>query len=140
MAAIYSNRRLGGAAVFGLMLGTVTVYRPGSDVSGSWTPVGAASVAAAMADEAEANYAESPDLTSPQFCTWSPPLPAGNNTIPVGAYRTDSAGQVRIVCLDAGGASVGATAWQTLTLTPTLYNLSVSTSAVSTQFRIEVKP
>jgi hypothetical protein len=119
---------------------TVTVYRPGADVSGTWTPVGGASVAATLADEAQGNYAESPDLSTPQTCTWSPPLPAGNNTIPVGAYRTDSAGQVRIVCLDAGGASVGATAWQTLTLTPTLYSLSVNTSAVSTQFRIEVQP
>jgi hypothetical protein len=119
---------------------TVTVYRPGADVSGTWTPVGGASVAATLADEAQGNYAESPDLTSPQVCTWNPPLPAGNWTLPVGAQRTDSTGQVRIVCLDAGGASVGATAWQTLTLTPTLYSLSVNTSAVSTQFRIEVQP
>jgi hypothetical protein len=118
----------------------VTVYRPGSDVSGTWTPVGAASVAAAMADGAEANYAESPDLTSPQTCTWNPALPAGNWTIPVGAYRTAGAGQVRIVCLDAGGTSVGATSWQALTLTPTIYNLSVTTSATSTEQRIEVQP
>jgi hypothetical protein len=118
----------------------VTVYRPSADVSGSWTPVGGASVAATLADPASANYGESPDLTSPQVCTWDTALPAGNWTIPVGASRTDTGGQVRIVCLDAGGASVGATAWQALTLTPTLYSLSVNTSAVSTQFRIEVQP
>ena len=119
---------------------TVTVYRPGADVSGTWTPVGGASVAATLADEAQGNYAESPDLSTPQTCTWSPPLPAGNWTLPVGASRTDSAGQVRIVCLDAGGASVGATAWQALTLTLTLYSLPVTTTAISTQFRIEVQP
>lgn len=119
---------------------TITVYRPGSDVSGSWTAVGGASVAATLADEAQGNYAESPDLSTPQVCTWNPPLPAGNWTIPVGGLRTASAGQVRIVCLDAGGASVGATAWQALTLTPTLYSLTVTTSATSTQFRIEVQP
>lgn len=118
----------------------VTVYRPGTDVSGSWTAIGAASVAGALFDESESNYGESPDLSTSQTCTWNPPLPTGTWSLPVVAERTATGGQVRIVCLDAGGVSVGATAWQALTVTPSPYTLAVTTSATATQFRIEVQP
>ncbi len=118
----------------------VTVYRPGSDVSGSWTPVGSGSVAAALADESTSNYGESPNLSTPQTLSWNPALPAGAWDIPIVADRTGASGQTRIVCLDAGGSSVGASAWQALTATQASYTLSVTTTATATQFRIEVQP
>jgi hypothetical protein len=119
----------------------ITVYRPGSDVGISgWTAVGAASRAAALADESGATYAESPDLGTPDTQTWITPFPAGPITLEVTAARTDTAGALRIVLLDAGGAAVGATAWQTLTGTPTDYVLTGAVSATSPQFRIEVQP
>jgi len=119
----------------------ITVYRPGSDVGISgWTAVGAATRAAALADESGATYAESPDLSTPDTQTWITPFPAGPVSLEVTAARTDTAGALRIVFLDAGGAAVGATAWQTLTGTPTDYTLTATVSAVSPQFRIEVQP
>ena len=118
----------------------VTVYRPGADVSGSWSAIGSPSVAAAMADESSGNYGQSPNTSSPQTCTWNPPLPAGTHDIPVKADRTAASAQLRIVCLDAGGASVGATPWQVLTGTEATYTLPVTTTATATQFRIEVQP
>ena len=128
-----------GTATATFNVGIVT-YRPGVDVSGSWSAVGAASVAAALFDESESNYGESPNLSASQICTWDPPLPAGTWNLPIIAERTATGGQVRIVCLDAGDVSVGATAWQALTNAPSPYNLAVTTSATATQFRIEVQP
>ena len=119
---------------------TVSVYLPGADVSGSWTPVGTATVAAALADASTSNWGESLDLATSQTITWTPPLPAGTWDIPIVADRTGASGQTRIVCLDSGGASVGASAWQALTATQASYTLSVTTTATATQFRIEVQP
>jgi hypothetical protein len=118
----------------------VTAYRPGSDIIvNGWTAVGAGSLAAAMADASTANYALSPNLTDPATEAWDTPLPAGTWDIAVGAARTGASGQVRIVCLDAGGTPVGTSSWQALTATDAEYILSVTTSATSTQFRIEVQ-
>lgn len=121
-------------------IAAIVVYRPGADVSGSWTPVGAGSVAAALADESTSNWGQSPDLSASQTLSWTPNLPAGTWDIPIVADRTGASGQTRIVCLDAGGASVGASAWQALTATQASYTLSVTTTATATQFRIEVQP
>ena len=119
----------------------ITVYRPGSDVGISgWTAVGAASRAAALADESGATYAESPDLSTPDTQTWTTPFPAGPASLEITAVRTATVGALRIVFLDAGGAAVGATAWQTLTNTPADYTLTATVSAISPQFRIEVQP
>lgn len=119
----------------------ITVYRPGSDVGISgWTAVGAASRAAALADESGATYAESPDLSTPDTQTWTTPFPAGPASLEITAARTATVGALRIVFLDAGGAAVGTTAWQTLTDTPTDYTLTATVSAISPQFRIEVQP
>lgn len=128
-----------GTATAAFSIGVI-VYRPGTDVSGSWTPVGAASVAAALSDASSSNYGQSPNLSSPQTCTWDPHLPAGTWNIPISAMRTGASGQVRLVCLNAGGTSVGASQWQAVAATETSYSLAVTTSTTSTQFRIEVQP
>jgi hypothetical protein len=119
----------------------ITVYRPGSDVAVSgWTAVGAATRAAALADESGATYAESPDLSTPDTQTWTPPFPAGPASLEITAARTAGVGALRIVFLDAGGAVVGTTAWQALTGAPADYTLTATVLAISPQFRIEVQP
>lgn len=119
---------------------SVTVYRPGSDIIvNGWTPVGAASLAAAMSNASTADYALSPNLTDPTTQAWDSPLPAGTWDITVGGARTGASGQVRIVCLDSGGTPVGTSAWQALTGTDADYTLSVTTTATAPNFRIEVQ-
>jgi hypothetical protein len=93
-----------------------------------------------MADASNSTYGQSSGLNDPQVCSWTPPLPAGSHDISVTADKTLTNGQLRIVFLDAGNASVGATTWQALTGTATVYTLPVITSATSTNFRIEVQP
>lgn len=120
----------------------VTVYRPGSDIIvNGWTATPGGTLASCIDDPTldRADYITSPNLTDPATLGWFTALPAGSYDIDVDADRTGASGQVRIVCLDAGGAAVGTSSWQTLTGTAATYTLSVTTSALSTQFRIEVQ-
>jgi hypothetical protein len=123
-------------------IGAITVYRPGSDVAVSgWTPVGAATRAAALADESGATWAESPDLTTPDTYDLTPaPFPAGPATARITADRTAGAGSIRAVFLDAAGTPTGTTAWQPLTGTAAEYTLTTTVSALSPRIRIEVQP
>lgn len=121
---------------------TVTVYRPGSDVIvNGWTSTPSGSLASCIDDPTldRADFITSPNLTDPATLAWASPLPAGSYSISVDADRLGASGQVRIVCLDSGGTSVGATSWQVLTASATTYSLSVTTTGTSTQFRIEVQ-
>lgn len=120
----------------------VSVYRPGSDVTvNGWTSTPSGTLASCIDDPTldRADFITSPDLSSPATLAWATPLPAGTWALSVDCDRTGSTGQLRIVCLDGGGTSVGATAWQTLTGTATTYTLSVTTSATAPNFRIEVQ-
>lgn len=121
---------------------TVSVYRPGSDVTvNGWTSTPSGTLASCIDDPTldRADFITSPDLSSPATLAWNSPLPAGNWSVSVDGVRVGTAGQVRVVCLDAGGTSVGNTSWQVLTGTDTTYTLPVTTTATSTQFRIEVQ-
>ncbi|CAB4138902.1 hypothetical protein UFOVP336_2 [uncultured Caudovirales phage] len=120
----------------------VSVYRPGSDVTvNGWTSTPSGTLASCIDDPTldRADFITSPDLSSPATLAWNSPLPAGNWSVSVDGVRVGTAGQVRVVCLDAGGTSVGNTSWQVLTGTDTTYTLPVTTTATSTQFRIEVQ-
>jgi hypothetical protein len=121
---------------------TVSVYRPGSDITvNGWTSTPSGTLASCIDDPTldRADFITSPDLSSPATLAWNSPLPAGNWSVSVDGVRVGTAGQVRVVCLDAGGTSVGNTSWQVLTGTDTTYTLPVTTTATSTQFRIEVQ-
>jgi hypothetical protein len=121
---------------------TVTVYRPGSDVIvNGWTSTPSGSLASCIDDPTldRADFITSPNLTDPATLAWASSLPAGSYSISVDADRLGASGQVRIVCLDSGGTSVGATSWQALTASANTYSLSVTTTGTSTQFRIEVQ-
>jgi hypothetical protein len=121
---------------------TVSVYRPGSDITvNGWTSTPSGTLASCIDDPTldRADFITSPDLSSPATLAWATPLPTGTWDLAVDCDRTGSSGQLRIVCLDGGGSSVGASSWQTLTNTATTYTLSVTTSATAPNFRIEVQ-
>lgn len=121
---------------------SATTYRPSSDVSANgWTATPGGSLASCI-DEItldRSDFITSPNLTNPATLTWTTSFAAGSYDVTIDADRTGATGQVRIVCLDSGGTSVGATSWQTLTGTATTYTLPVTTTGTSTQFRIEVQ-
>jgi hypothetical protein len=131
-----------GPGISRITLSIVTVYRPGSDVTvNGWTSTPGGTLASCIDDPTlnRSDFITSPNLTDPATLAWASPLPAGVYEMTIDSDRTGSSGQVRIVCLDAGGTSVGATAWQALTGTATTYTLSVTTSATAPNFRIEVQ-
>lgn len=130
--------------------GAVTVFYPGSDIAaGGWTSSSGGSLYADIDDVIldRGDYITSPDLSTTATFGWKDSngnpatIPAGTWNVDLdAAYFLGASGQVRLVWLDAGGSSVGATAWQTLTLTDTTYTLSITTTGPSTQFRYEDGP
>jgi hypothetical protein len=139
---LHENGASLGTSVQTIVVGTVTTWAAGSDVSANgWTPSTGASLASCI-DEASlsrSDWITSPNLTAACTLAWSPMLPAGAYEMILDAAYIGSSGKARIVCLDAGGATVGTSPWQTLTGSDATYSLIVSTSADSTQFRIEVQ-
>jgi hypothetical protein len=130
-------RRLGWAFI----VDGVTIYRPNGDVVTSWTPTGAATVAGAIGEvtASDAEYADSPDLSTPQVCTLNATAPAGNYTIRVRARRSATQGQIRVRLLNSSSVDVGGSAWQALTGTETTYTLSATTTGAADRIRIEVQ-
>lgn len=128
----------------------ITAYYPGSDISvAGWTSSSGGSLYADIDDVIldRGDYITSPDLSTTATFGWKDSngnpatIPAGTWSVDLdAAYFLGASGQVRLVWLDAGGSSVGATAWQTLTLTDTTYTLSITTTGPSTQFRYEDGP
>jgi hypothetical protein len=120
----------------------VSVYRPGSDVTvNGWTSTPGGTLASCI-DEAvldRGDFITSPNLTDPATLAWATPLPAGTWDLSVDCDRTGSSGQLRIVCLDSGGTSVGASAWQAAPSSPATTVFSVTTTGTSDRFRIEVQ-
>lgn len=119
----------------------VSVFRPGSDIAVSgWSAIPSGALYATM-NEAVAddnNYARSPDLVIPATMGLDYPMPIGSYNIDV-RFKSANAGQVRINLLDAGGSSVGISSWQSSTTSFATYSLSVTTTGIATQFRIEVQ-
>lgn len=128
----------------------ITAYYPGSDISvAGWTSSSSGSLYADIDDVAldRGDYITSPDLSTSATFGWkdsngSPAtIPAGSWSVDLDAsYFLGASGQVRLVWLDAGGSSVGATSWQTLTGTDSSYSLPITTTGASTKFRYEVAP
>lgn len=119
----------------------VSVFRPGSDVAVSgWSAVPSGALYATMNETVadDNNYARSPDLVTPATMGLDYPMPIGSYNIDV-RFKSANAGQVRINLLDAGGSSVGISSWQSSTTSFATYSLSVTTTGIATQFRIEVQ-
>lgn len=134
----------------GLGSPAITAYYPGSDISvAGWTSSSGGSLYADIDDVTldRGDYITSPDLSTTATFGWKDSngnpatIPAGTWSVDLdAAYFLGASGQVRLVWLDAGGSSVGATSWQTLTSTDTTYTLSITTTGASTQFRYEDGP
>jgi hypothetical protein len=122
---------------------SVTVYRPGSDITvNGWTP-STGSDLFAMLDETtldRGDYITSPNLTNSTTLGWQSPMAAGTYDISVDFDRTGSTGELRMVLLDSGGSQVGVTAWQTAPASAATHTFTgVTTSGTSDRFRIEVR-
>jgi hypothetical protein len=119
-----------------------TVYRPGSDlIVNGWTP-STGSDLFAMLDETtldRGDFITSPNVTSPVTMGWTAPLAAGTYDISVDFDRTGATGQLRIVLLDSGGATVGTSSWQAAPASAATTVFNVTTTGSSARFRIEVQ-
>lgn len=119
--------------------------RPASDqITAGWTP-SAGAVLYDMIDEAsasDADYITSPLLEYPagpaQF-SLTEPIPDDNCVVQIRARRTESAGQVRARLIDAQGAAVGVSAWQSLTADFQTYDLALTTTGTATALRIDAR-
>lgn len=119
-----------------------TVYRPGSDITANgWTATPSGSLFERINESTldTGDYITSPNLTNAVTLGWDVSVPTGTNTIRINAQYLGTTGQLRVVMLDSGGSSVGNTSWQALTASAATYELTVTTTGISTQFRIEVQ-
>lgn len=148
VASLYRNpwqifRPLPARYTEAVVSGPVQFYRPAGDlIATGWTST-AATLAGAINEPtpADASYITSPDASSATPARLSlPSMPAGSYTLRLRARRAASAGELRVVLLDAANAPVGASAWQALTGTYATYSLAVATTGTATRFEIEVRP
>lgn len=118
--------------------GTLT----GDVTTSGWTATPSGAYYATL-DEATAS--DSDYITSPTLGTGSPitmsieSLPAGSYDVQVRAAYAGSAGQVRVVLLNASNVAQGTSSWQALTASATTYTLPVTTTGAATRIRIEVQ-
>lgn len=120
------------------------VFRPLADVSGvGWSSTNASLVGAINEPNPnDTTFITSPDVTvaSPgAFTADVPTMPAGSYMRRLRARRTGATGEVRLVYLDAGGATVGTTPWQSLTTALTTYSAVVTLTGTAVRLRIEVR-
>ena len=139
---VYDVTVLDTAGAVDLIVGRLDGYiTPSTDVTANgWVPTNAATVAAALASRGTSKYGTSPDLAASYTGEWQDPVPAGARSLVFTAQQTATAGQLRIVMLDSSNAVQGTSAWQTLSSSIADYTLAVTTTGVSTRFRIEVQP
>jgi hypothetical protein len=126
----------------GAALAASTISRPNSDISAAgWLGVPDAALYANI-DEAtlsDTDYIESPALSLSPQATFglSLTLAAGTYDVGIRAQWVSTSGQLRVVLLDSGGTSVGASSYQALSSSLTTYTLPVTTTGAATQARIE---
>jgi hypothetical protein len=125
----------------------MATVRPSADygAAGSWT-ASTGSVLFQMIDESSvdlADYIESPvsGATAKIFDLSAEVPTLSNQLIDVSLVCSVGTTQVRLSLLNgATNNSVGDSAWQTITTTPTTYSLSVTTTGAATRVQIEIQP
>lgn len=132
----------------------VTIARPGSDITTTgW--YGTPDNVTKYANIDEASASDTDYITSPPVTGTVDPITFGikdqtgnPNTLPVGTWDVTvranygeglTASQVKVTLLDSGGASVGTSAWQTVTTSYADYTLSITTTGIAARIRIEVQ-
>ena len=118
--------------------------RPVADVSvAGWAPSTGSDVFAVLDEDAEsdADFVTSPALSgtaTTATMTLDKAYPAGTYSVKVRASVDSGAGTLRVRMLSGADASVGVTADQAITTTPTTYTLPVTVSADAIRIRVEV--
>jgi hypothetical protein len=123
---------------------TVSIYRPGSDVTTTGWVASTGGTYYSLIDEV--SYDDADYITSPTVGSGSPitmgltgSVPAGTYDVRVRVKRTGSTGQVKVHLLDSSNTDLGSSSWQTLTTSFASYTLSVTTTGTATRVRIEVQ-
>lgn len=124
----------------------LAVVPPGSDlITTGWTATPGPNFYSAI-DEADtpstSDYITSPDSATPGSITlgWAQSVPAGTWEAHINLKQeTLSGSQVRIVFLDASNVVVGTSSWITATGVYTTHTVTVTTTGISTKFRLEVQ-
>lgn len=124
---------------------SVLISRPGGGTElGAWTSTDA-TLWQAIGETApnDATFITSPELQASAQATpliaLTAPVAAGVLSVRLRAQRTLASGQLRVVLTTADGTPVGASAWQVLGSSYTLYTLPASTTGTATHFRIEAR-
>lgn len=131
---------LGGGA-----LSASTIGRPVSDITTTgWSGVPNASLYLNINEvvASDTQYIVSPNLNAtpgPAVFGIAPTQVSGTYNANIRARYTTGAGDIRVLLLDSSGATVGTSAWQTLTGTFATYSLSVTTTGIAMRVRIEVQ-
>lgn len=124
---------------------SVTVYRPGTDeITSSWVATPGPSFYNMLNESVASNteYITSPGMATPTpiTLTWDSPVPIGTWQANIQLKQeTLSGSQVRIVFLDASNTVVGTSSWISATGTFTTHNVTVTTTDISTKFRLEIQ-
>lgn len=125
------------------MQAAVTAYWPGSDITVTgWTGNPDNANKYANLDEtvgSDTDYCESPDLTTSATFGWQTALPAGTWDVKFRGIKTGTNGQIRIVVKDSGGTALATGAWHAQTGSYAEYTDTLTTSASSDRFTIEVQ-
>lgn len=118
-----------------------TYYRPSTDVSADGWHASVGSDLYSCIDEVVADPADYiwrlVDSGGPATFGIDGSLPAGSHQVRFGADVTAGSRQLRAVLIDAGGAVVGAGAWQSLTNAEAIYSDTITTSGAATMLRLE---
>lgn len=121
------------------------IYRPSSDITTTgWTaypdPPLYAKIDEVIPDDAD--YIISPSLggtPGPVVFGLNQNAPADDYILNIRAKYTFGSGQFRVSMLDSGGVSVGTSAWTSATGSFTTYPISLTTTGIATQVKIEVQ-
>lgn len=122
----------------------INTRKPDTDlVTTGWTVTGAANHAAALADNSDASYTTSPDVTAspgPLKTQMLPtPLAAGTHTRQIRANYTTTPCDVKMSLLNSSDVVQGDSGWVSLTASIADYTLSITTTGSSTRFLFEVR-
>lgn len=127
---------------------TDTMVRPGADVLSTGWLASSGSDLYAMIDETSASDSDYAyrDLAGTEpfifelYRNGVPySLPAGTHTIRMRPSVSSGTGQIRLLLLDAGGATVGTGAWQAVSDAWATVTHTITTNDVATQGRIEAQ-
>lgn len=122
-----------------------SISRPSSDVTTTGWSASSGAILYDMIDEvtpSDTDYIVSPSLSGspgPAVFGITPTQASGTYNVRLRSRRTGASGDIRALLLDSVGATVGTSAWQTLTGSYAQYTLSVTTTGTAERVQLEVR-